>query len=168
MRQRFAIVQQCRAADIETARAAYADLAMPVELAPFFADVPERLARTHLMISRSGASTVAELTAAGRPSVLVPYPHATDDHQTANARALADAGAAWLVPDDANAVNALATRLQALVIQPGLLAKAAEAARALGVPDAASRLADEVERMAGLRTDVAASGNPPTCREAAA
>jgi UDP-N-acetylglucosamine--N-acetylmuramyl-(pentapeptide) pyrophosphoryl-undecaprenol N-acetylglucosamine transferase len=120
------------------------------------------------MISRSGASTVAELTAAGRPSVLVPYPHATDDHQTANARALADAGAAWLIPDDAHAVNALATRLQALVIQPGLLAKAAEAARGLGVPGAATRLADEVERMAGLRADIAASGNHPSCCEAAA
>jgi UDP-N-acetylglucosamine--N-acetylmuramyl-(pentapeptide) pyrophosphoryl-undecaprenol N-acetylglucosamine transferase len=183
MRKRFAITQQCRAADLESARAAYADLAMDVELAPFFADVPERLARTHLMVSRSGASTVAELTAAGRPSVLVPYPHATDDHQTVNARSLAEAAAAWLIPDDAHAVSALATRLQAVTMQPALLVKAAEAARALGAPDAASRLADEVEAIAGLRAGTGlrrtegapgpqagtgATGRLPTRSEAAA
>jgi UDP-N-acetylglucosamine--N-acetylmuramyl-(pentapeptide) pyrophosphoryl-undecaprenol N-acetylglucosamine transferase len=166
-RARLAIAQQCRAADLETARAAYARLAMQVELAPFFSDVPDRLAQTHLMISRSGASTVAELTTAGRPSILVPYPHATDDHQTANARALEAAGAGWLVPDRDGAAEALATRLQALLAQPGMLAKAAEAARALGIPDAARRLADEVERVAGLRADVAAAGRNPACCEAA-
>jgi UDP-N-acetylglucosamine--N-acetylmuramyl-(pentapeptide) pyrophosphoryl-undecaprenol N-acetylglucosamine transferase len=168
LRGRLIIAQQCRAADLETARAAYAKLSVQVELAPFFADVPERLAQTHLMISRSGASTVAELTAAGRPAILVPFPHATDDHQTANARALADAGAGWLVPDRDDAAASLAARLRALLAQPEALVKAAAAARALGAPDAAHRLADEVERVAGLRSDGSGLGRSATCCEAAA
>jgi UDP-N-acetylglucosamine--N-acetylmuramyl-(pentapeptide) pyrophosphoryl-undecaprenol N-acetylglucosamine transferase len=167
LRSRLAIAQQCRAADLEAARAAYAKLALPVDLETFFADVPVRLAHTHLMISRSGASTVAEVTAAGRPAILVPYPHATDDHQTANARALADVGAAWHIPDDADAANKLAATLQTLLAQPDMLARAAEAARGAGTPDAAARLADQVERLAGVGP-AAASGNHGTCCEAAA
>ncbi|HSV30349.1 MAG TPA: glycosyltransferase, partial [Candidatus Omnitrophota bacterium] len=108
----------------------------------FFADVPERMAGCHLAIARSGASTVAELTNLGRPAILVPYPHAIDDHQTANARAVDEAGGAWLMPQPAFTAEALASRLESLFTQPGTLARAADCARAASRPDAADRLAD--------------------------
>lgn len=144
MQRRLRIAQQARAEDLETAKANYAKLAANVELAPFFTDMPERLRVAHLVICRSGASTVAELTAAGRPAILVPYPFATDDHQTANARALDSMGAAWLMPEAATTPALLAERLTALVAQPETLARAAGAARQLGRRDAAQRLADLV------------------------
>jgi len=141
---RLHIAQQARAEDLETARASYATLPATVELAPFFGDMPERLRSAHLVICRSGASTVAEVTAAGRPAILIPYPFATDDHQTANARALDDAGAAWLMPETATTPAMLADRLAALAADPERLGRAADVARALGRRDAAARLADIV------------------------
>jgi len=97
LRSRLRIAQQCRAEDFASVRDAYDRLGIVAELATFFADMPERLAVAHLAITRAGASTVSELCAAGRPAILVPYPHAADDHQTANARAIERAGAAWVV-----------------------------------------------------------------------
>ena len=108
------------------------------------------------MISRSGASTVAELTAVGRPAILVPYLHAVDDHQTANARAIDEAGAGWLMPQSAFTPEALAARVEALLMRPESLTKAAAAARAAGIPDAARRLADLVGTLAGTPVTVAA------------
>ena len=98
LRARLDLAQQCRPEDLDRVRAAYAALGCEVELASFFTDVPARMAAIDLLVSRSGASTVAEVLALGRPSLLVPYLHAADDHQTANAKALAEAGAAILVP----------------------------------------------------------------------
>ncbi|WP_337996125.1 undecaprenyldiphospho-muramoylpentapeptide beta-N-acetylglucosaminyltransferase [Oleispirillum naphthae] len=144
MKARIRLSQQCRPADIEAARAAYADSGLAVELATFFDDVPQRLARAHLAIARAGASTVAEFTAAGRPAILVPYPHAIDDHQTANAQAIAEKGGAWLMPQDAFTAESLAARLETLFAQPRTLESAAACARAAGTPDAAARLADLV------------------------
>ncbi len=144
LRNRLVISQQCRPEDLDRVRAAYERIQASVELEAFFDDVPERLAAAHLVIARSGASTVGELTTVGRPAVLVPYPHAIDDHQTANARALDDAGAAWLVPQDAFSPGTLAERLNALLASPSTLKTAAENARAAGGPDAAKRLADAV------------------------
>jgi UDP-N-acetylglucosamine--N-acetylmuramyl-(pentapeptide) pyrophosphoryl-undecaprenol N-acetylglucosamine transferase len=144
LKARLSISQQCRPADIEQARAAYADSGLKVELQTFFDDVPERLSRTHLAIARAGASTVAEFTAAGRAALLVPYPHAIDDHQTANAQALAEKGGAWLMPQDAFTAPALAARLESLFAQPRALEHAAACARAAGRPDAAAKLADLV------------------------
>ena len=141
--QRLEIVQQCRAEDVEATRATYEDLGVPAVLAPFIDDVPDRLAAAHLVICRAGASTVAELTAAGRPALLVPYPHAADDHQTANAQRLDDAGAAWLMPQDHFTPAALGTRIQAL-LHNGALPHAAACALAAATPDAAKRLADLV------------------------
>lgn len=149
LRHRLHVTQQARAEDLEAVRAAYADSGIAVELAPFIADVPARLAAAHLVICRAGASTVAELTAAGRPAILVPYPHATDDHQTANAARLNAAGAGWLVPQPDFTAAELGRRLAALIDAPDTLAGTAEAARRLGVPDAAERLADAVEALAG-------------------
>ena len=98
MRARLRIVQQCRPEDLERVRALYLQANIVAELAPFFADLPQRLAGAHLVIGRSGASTVAELATIGRPSILIPYPYAADDHQTANARAFEAAGACLVIP----------------------------------------------------------------------
>ncbi|MFZ5790718.1 MAG: undecaprenyldiphospho-muramoylpentapeptide beta-N-acetylglucosaminyltransferase [Pseudomonadota bacterium] len=147
-RARLKLAQQCRPEDIEAVRATYARLGFTAELEPFFADMAERLKRLHLVVARSGASTVAELQAAGRPSILVPYRFAADDHQTANARAMAAAGAAWVMAEAEFTAEALAGRLEALLDNPEALAAAAAKARALGRPDAAERLADLAEVLA--------------------
>ncbi len=147
-RQRLRVAQQCRAEDIERVRVAYAAAGIAAELAPFFADVARRLTAAHLVISRAGASSIAELGVAGRPSVLVPLPDAIDDHQTANARALADAGGAWVVKQPDFTADTLAALLGGLFGDPQKLRAAAAAAAACGRPDAAATLADAVERLA--------------------
>jgi UDP-N-acetylglucosamine--N-acetylmuramyl-(pentapeptide) pyrophosphoryl-undecaprenol N-acetylglucosamine transferase len=144
LRARLRVAQQCRAEDFSAAKDAYDRLGVAAELATFFADMPERLAASHLAVMRSGASTVTELCAAGRPAILVPYPHAADDHQTANARAVAAVGAAWVMPEPEFTAVALADRLNALFTAPAELAAAAAKARAAGRRDAAQRLADLV------------------------
>lgn len=148
IRARIHLSQQCRPEDLEAARAALSGLELGgLTLESFFRDVPDRLAACHLAITRAGASTIAELTCVGRPAILVPYPHATDDHQTANARQLAEAGAAWLVPQPDFTARALADRLGALLTDPAALRAAAEAARAWGTAQAADALADAVLAM---------------------
>ena len=148
LRGRLAVVQQCRAEDLARVRDAYATAGISAELAPFFDDVADRLRGAHLVIARAGASTVTELAIAGRPSILVPLPGAIDDHQTANARSLAEAGGAWVMPQPTFTAEALAERLENLFPDPGALALAAVNARAAARPGAAQRLADLVERVA--------------------
>ena len=143
-RHRLQVVQQCRPEDLEAARAAFQEAAVAVELASFFDDVPQRLAMAQLVICRSGASTAAELCAVGRPAILVPFPHAIDDHQTANAQALDEAGAGWMMPEPALTPEVLAGRLESLFILPTMLAKSADCAAAAGIPDAVTGLADRV------------------------
>jgi UDP-N-acetylglucosamine--N-acetylmuramyl-(pentapeptide) pyrophosphoryl-undecaprenol N-acetylglucosamine transferase len=143
-RRNLTIVQQVRAEDLDEARATYAGLGIAAELSPFFADLPDRLARAHLVIGRAGASTVAETAIAGRPAILVPLAIATDDHQTKNARALESIGAAVVMPEAAFTADALAARLQPLLSSPGKLQAMAAKAREAGVIDAADRLADLV------------------------
>jgi UDP-N-acetylglucosamine--N-acetylmuramyl-(pentapeptide) pyrophosphoryl-undecaprenol N-acetylglucosamine transferase len=158
LRGRLDITQQCRPDDINSVREAYQGTGIAVELATFFADLPERLAGAQLAICRAGASTTAELAVIGRPAILVPYPHATDDHQTANAQALVAAGAGWRMPQETFTAPALAEMLGALLGDTARLAAAAAAARALGRPDAAERLADLVQRLApanGARAEAA-------------
>lgn len=157
---RIRVVQQARPEDIERLRGAYRDANIAAELATFFTDMPERLARAHLVIARAGASTIAELTTAGRPAILVPYPYATDDHQTANAFALATLGGAWTIADEDFSPATLTTHLASLMADPAPLARTAHEAMANGKPDAAERLADVVHRFAGAngnsnRKDVA-------------
>ncbi|HVY12668.1 MAG TPA: undecaprenyldiphospho-muramoylpentapeptide beta-N-acetylglucosaminyltransferase [Alphaproteobacteria bacterium] len=142
LRKRLLISQQCRADDLEAVRRAYDTQGIQAELASFFSDMPERLASCHLAICRSGASTVAELCAAGRPAILVPYPHALADEQKANAQSMAEAGAGWLIPENALTPEALAVRLESLFTRAGVLAKAAEAAKGLARLQAAQDLAD--------------------------
>jgi UDP-N-acetylglucosamine--N-acetylmuramyl-(pentapeptide) pyrophosphoryl-undecaprenol N-acetylglucosamine transferase len=149
LRARLDVAQQCRPEDLERVRAAYAAIGADVELATFFSDVPERMARCDLLVSRSGASTVAEVLALGRPSLLVPYLHAADDHQTANAAALAEAGAAILVPQPELTPERLAAELVALMRASSRLAAMADRARALARPDAVDRLVDAVLALAG-------------------
>ena len=144
LKSRIAIVQQCRAEDIGAARAAFAATGVNAELATFFNDVPRRLADCHLAVTRSGASTVAELGVAGRPAVLVPYPFATDDHQFANANAFAADGAGWVVRQRAFTPQWLAERIETLAAMPDQLVRGAAAARAAGRPDAARLLAELV------------------------
>lgn len=142
LRRRLAIQQQCRPEDLDRAGAAYAALGMSPELQPFFADIAQRMAEAHLVIARSGASTVAELLACGRPSLLVPYAHAADDHQRANAAQLQHAGAAELLLERSFTAGALGERLRLLMEEPHRLEAMAQRARGLARLDAASRLAD--------------------------
>ncbi len=163
LRARLRVTQQCRPEDLEAVRAVYGEANVQADLASFFDDVPDRLAKCHLLIGRAGASTVAEATTVGRPSILVPYPYATDDHQSANAHALDDVGGGWLTPQDAFTPESLADRLECLFTGPATLEKAAACARAVGRPDAASALADVVFELLG------ANGEPaPDERRAAA
>ena len=145
-RRRLQVTQQCRAEDIERVRARYAELGIPADLATYMADMPERLNWAHLVIARAGASTIAELTAAGRPAILVPLPSATDDHQTFNAREMAKAGGARAIAQSKFTPVELAKQMQKLALDPAALANAAARARAVGRPNAASDLADLVER----------------------
>ena len=151
-RRRIVIAQQCRKDDLENARAAFAGAGMDAELATFFHDVPERMAAAHLVICRSGGSTIAELTAIGRPSILVPYPHGHAGEQTANAEAVAEAGGAWLIPEQAFTPEALAVRIESLMALPDSLTKTANAARAWGKITAADNLADCVCSVIGEKT----------------
>lgn len=146
-RRRLQVTQQCRSEDIEQVRARYAALGIPAELATYMPDLPQRLAWSHLVIARAGASTIAELTAAGRPAILVPLPSATDDHQTANAREMAKAGGARAIAQSRFTPIELAKQMQKLALDPVALANAAARARAVGRPDAAKALADLVERV---------------------
>jgi UDP-N-acetylglucosamine--N-acetylmuramyl-(pentapeptide) pyrophosphoryl-undecaprenol N-acetylglucosamine transferase len=148
LRARLDITQQCRSEDIEMVQNAYRAAALKAEVGKFFTDLPRRMAASHLVIARSGASTLSELTVIGRPSILIPYPHATDDHQAANAAVLEKAGAAWVVKQEALNADGLARQLIEIFANPQLLSMRADAARALGHVDAASRLADLAETLA--------------------
>jgi len=151
LRARLRIVQQCRPEDLAHVRKIYAEANIVAELAPFFADLPQRLASAHLVIGRSGASTVAELATVGRPSILVPYPYAADDHQTANARAFEATGACIVIQHADFTVAALAGHLLQLFEAPQRLGVMAEAAHSAGRPDAAARLADVVSELISPR-----------------
>jgi UDP-N-acetylglucosamine--N-acetylmuramyl-(pentapeptide) pyrophosphoryl-undecaprenol N-acetylglucosamine transferase len=144
LRARLHITQQCRPEDLDRVQARYAELGISAELARFFTDIPDRLAACHLILCRSGASTLAEVTVVGRPALLVPYAFAMDDHQTANARALVDAGAAWLLPQADATAQSLSALLLTILSAPADMARAAAAAQACGVVDASTRLADAV------------------------
>ena len=150
LRRRFAITQQCRAEDIENVRRIYAEAGVSADLATFFDDVPDRMTAAHIVITRAGASTVAELAEAGRPAILVPYPHATDDHQTANARAVEATGAGWLIPQDGFTPDALTMRLESFVNLQNILIDAAKCAHEFGSMSAAAGLADQAEKLMGV------------------
>ncbi|HEY8332182.1 MAG TPA: undecaprenyldiphospho-muramoylpentapeptide beta-N-acetylglucosaminyltransferase [Tardiphaga sp.] len=147
---RLVLTQQVRDEDMARVRAVYDRLKIKVELAPFFADLPARLAASHLVVSRSGAGTVAELGAIGRPSILVPLPGALDQDQFANAGVLVDAGGAIRIAQADFTPDRLAAEISALAAEPGRLAAMARGARTVGKLDAAERLADLVAKVAGI------------------
>jgi len=155
LRRRLQIVQQCRPDDIERVRRRYAELGIPAELTTYIEDMPEKLADAHLVIGRAGASTIAELTAAGRPAILIPYPAATDDHQTANAREMTAAGGARTIQQTDFTPDVLARQIEAMAADPVALNNAAARAMAVGRPHAARDLADLVERIGGGLAPVA-------------
>ena len=147
---RLSLVQQARAEDLDAVRSAYKRLGVAADCAPFFSDLPARMAAAHLVISRSGASTVAELSAIGRPAILVPLPHALDQDQFANAGVLAEAGGAIRIEQRDFTPERLASEIAALAGNPGRLARMAQAAKSAGSIDAAERLADLVMKVAGF------------------
>jgi UDP-N-acetylglucosamine--N-acetylmuramyl-(pentapeptide) pyrophosphoryl-undecaprenol N-acetylglucosamine transferase len=147
---RLVLTQQVREEDMARVRAVYDRLKINAELAPFFSDLPARLASNHLVVSRSGAGTVAELAAIGRPSILVPLPGAIDQDQFANAGVLAQAGGALRIPQADFTPVRLAAEISALAAEPARLAAMATAARSAGRLDAAERLADLVMKVAGI------------------
>ena len=145
LRQRLRVTQQCRPEDIEAVRAIYAEHAIPAELATYFEDMAATLAGAHLFIGRAGASTIAELTAVGRPAILVPLAIATDDHQACNAREMVEAGAARSIREHAFTPQTLAAQVAEIAQSPESLGAAAHAAWNCGRPNAAAKLADLVE-----------------------
>ena len=150
LRARLAVVQQARPEDLDTVRGIYARLGVAAETAPFFSDLPARLAAAQLVVSRSGASTVAELSAIGRPAVLVPLPHALDQDQFANAGVLEAAGGAIRIDQREFTPARLAAEIAGLAGEPGRLGRMAQAAKSAGSIDAAERLAALVLKVAGL------------------
>lgn len=147
-KNRLHVVQQARAEDLERTRRAYEQAGISAELQPYFDDVAGRLAAAHLVIARAGASTVAEITSAGRPAIFVPYPHHADQQQKINADTVADAGGAWVMTEAGFTPDALSGRIETFLQNPETLFRSAENARACARPDAARRLGNLVVALA--------------------
>jgi UDP-N-acetylglucosamine--N-acetylmuramyl-(pentapeptide) pyrophosphoryl-undecaprenol N-acetylglucosamine transferase len=143
-RGRLAVTQQARGEDLQQVEAEYRRLGVAAQVQPFFKDLPQRIADAHLVVARSGASTVAELAVIGRPAILVPLPGALDQDQAANAASLGAIGAALVMPQTEFTPERLAGEIAARLDDPGLLTNAAHAAKSAGIPDAAERLAAAV------------------------
>lgn len=167
LRHRLQVTQQCRAEDLEAVRARYAAHQIPAELGTYFEDMAGRLAEAHLFIGRAGASTIAELTAVGRPAILVPLPIATDDHQAANTREIVAAGGARAIRQTGFTPKELAKQIQTMALHPQSLANAAHAAWNCGLPDAVTDLADLVESFgaAPLQDVIRMEGGKATASE---
>ena len=148
IRQRLHIVQQCRKEDMARVDAAYKQAGIVYEISTFFANLPEIIAHSHLVLARSGASSVTELAVIGRPSLLVPLPHALDNDQLKNAHFLQEAGGAICMEQKELSAQRLADDLAKLMSDPAMLQTAAAAAKSVGKPDAVQRLADLVEEVA--------------------
>jgi UDP-N-acetylglucosamine--N-acetylmuramyl-(pentapeptide) pyrophosphoryl-undecaprenol N-acetylglucosamine transferase len=146
------IIHQTGERDYNDAQGAYLRAGISAEVYPFIDDMPGMFARADLLVCRSGASTVAEITAAGRPAVFVPFPKAADDHQLRNAEALVAAGAAELVAEAELNSERLVRSVQALLNDRARLARMAQAARSLAHPRAAQEIAERAARLAGVRS----------------
>jgi UDP-N-acetylglucosamine--N-acetylmuramyl-(pentapeptide) pyrophosphoryl-undecaprenol N-acetylglucosamine transferase len=148
-RWRLTVVQQVRQEDLAAVREAYKEANIAAHLAPFFRDLPERIANAHLVIARAGASTVAELTAIGRPALLVPLPHALDNDQLENAIRLEEGGGGWCLRQSDITPQRLSEELARLLGAPDLLANAAAKSKTMAKTEAVRKLADAVEDLAG-------------------
>ena len=147
LRDRLQVVQQCRPEDLERVKSAYDGAGVHCELNEFFDNMPSRIAEAHLVIGRSGASTISELAVIGRPSILVPLPHSIDQDQKANAEVLSKVGAAWIMDQPLFTPETLAARLTELFTHPEQLVRAAAAAKTQSSPHAVTQLADLVETL---------------------
>jgi UDP-N-acetylglucosamine--N-acetylmuramyl-(pentapeptide) pyrophosphoryl-undecaprenol N-acetylglucosamine transferase len=156
VRARLHVTQQAREEDLERVRGAYARLGVPADIEAFFPDLPRRMAASHMVVSRSGASTVAELAAIGRPAILVPLPHALDQDQRANAEMLQKVRGAIMFDQSRFTPDRLAGEIARLAAEPEKLAAMAAAARGQGILDAADRLADLVVKVAGIEAPAVA------------
>ena len=145
LRRRLQVTQQCRPEDIEAVRAQYAEMEIPADLMTYIEDMPTKLGWSHLVIARAGASTIAELTVAGRPAILIPLPGAMDDHQTYNAREMSKSGGARTIAQKDFTPVELAKQMQKMAMEPGALENAARRARDCGRPDAVRDMADLIE-----------------------
>jgi UDP-N-acetylglucosamine--N-acetylmuramyl-(pentapeptide) pyrophosphoryl-undecaprenol N-acetylglucosamine transferase len=145
LRRRLQVTQQCRAEDLDAVRKMYADHQIPAQLATYLEDLPERLGWSHLVIGRAGASTIAELTCAGRPAILIPLPSAMDNHQAFNVSEMVKAGGARAIKQAAFTPVELAKQIQKMALLPETLENAANAAKGCGRPDAVHDLADLIE-----------------------
>ncbi|WP_170422708.1 UDP-N-acetylglucosamine--N-acetylmuramyl-(pentapeptide) pyrophosphoryl-undecaprenol N-acetylglucosamine transferase [Ruegeria arenilitoris] len=152
LRQHIRVAHQARDEDGERVTGFYADHGIRAEVLPFFDDVPRRMSDAQLVISRSGASSVADISVIGRPSILIPFAAAAGDHQTANARGLVQAGGAILIPENALDVPALTEQITAVLTNPEAAQKMAHAALSTGAPDATERLVALVENLAQKET----------------
>tara|TARA_R110002012_G_scaffold20656_4_gene73031 strand:- start:3601 stop:4701 length:1101 start_codon:yes stop_codon:yes gene_type:complete len=148
MLRNIRVSHQARDEDGERVAKFYAENGINADVQPFFHDVPRRMSEAQLVISRAGASSVADLSVIGRPSILIPYAAATGDHQTANARGLVDAGAAILVPEDMANPDSLSAQIEMVLGSPDGALQMARAALSVGKPDAAEELAQMVEALA--------------------
>ena len=152
LRGQLRVAHQARAEDVDRVVAAYAAAGVAAEVQPFFTDIPRRLSEAQLVISRAGASSVADISVIGRPAIFVPFAQATGDHQTANVRGLVGADAAILLPEKVLDEGALAIQITAVLSQPDAALRMARNALAAGRPDATLRLVALVERLAGPQT----------------
>lgn len=152
LKSRLSVVQQCRPEDEERVAAAYRDAGVRCEVSSFFTDMARRMVDAHLIICRSGASTVCEISAIGRPAIFVPLPTAMDDHQTVNASYLSRVGGAWIMPQSDFSAASLATKVTDLFMTPDLLEEAADKAKAIGRLGATSKLADLLEDVEAKRS----------------
>ncbi len=151
MRANIRVSHQARIEDLPRVIRAYGQAGIPAEVLPFFNDVPARMAEAQLVISRAGASSIADLTVIGRPAILIPFAAAAGDHQTANARGMVDAGAATLVPESRADVANMTEQIRLILGQPKAAVKMAAGSLKLGMPDAAEHLAALVEQLGAAR-----------------
>lgn len=158
--KRIIVAQQAREEDLLKVRAQYARMGIEADVQPFFKDLPTRMADSHLIIARSGASTIAELSVIGRPSILVPLPGSLDQDQTANAKALSSIGAATVIPQGDFTPERLGSELLARLADPDSLTRGAEAAKSAGMADSAERLAAIVVQTARIPIRLATPAEP--------
>ena len=147
LKKRLQVTQQCRHEDLERVTAAYHEARINVELSTFFADLPQRMAKSHLVIARAGASSIAELGVLGRPALLVPLPGSLDQDQRANALLMEQAGGGWLIDEATLSPHCLGKRLAELLGDSAALKQAAQNAKTVGRADAVARLADATEAL---------------------
>lgn len=149
LRQRLNVTHQVRQEQIAAVTSKYKNAGIRYTIAPFIKNMAEAMAEAHLVIGRAGASSVAELAAAGRPAILVPYPYAMDDHQTANAEAAVQVKGGWLIPEQEMSAGSLAGRIATLISSPETLGEAASNIRGLNKTNAAKSIAEHVLSLTG-------------------